>query len=323
MASALTSDLARLDRLAFRRREHCEPEIRQFHSLRSKAGKALLAGLHEWMFVPLSLWPVNFHDLYKHALGVLSRREKLGDEFLALLDILPPAPDPLFAEAVAECEHLVAAGRYEEFVQVTDKFASVQNDLERDPEFLAAWEEFRARWHPEGHANKHGIIRRSFSEERNLRNNFAIDWERPEHRFRAAFDAFCHRWGLYGMQDNTPLVNKLTVNFTPHGTMIFIPAYWSPDNKRDLHWEKITRVHRLRSLKKQGRILSENVRERRARAKKLRQLDAEALKLNLKGARRHAFLCKGLGFVEGTDAKRLERLRREYRDTQARPRVPR
>ena len=51
---------------------------------------------------------------------------------------------------------------------------------------------------------------------------------------QAVFDAFCMRWNLYGMQGDRPLVTKLSVNLTPHGTMIFIPAYWSFDYKRDV-----------------------------------------------------------------------------------------
>lgn len=78
----------------------------------------------------------------------------------------------------------------------------------------------------------------------------------PRHRFQAAFDAFCARWNLYGMQGDKPLTLKLSVNLTPHGTMIFIPAYWSFDAKRDMRWGAVKKLHSARALKKQGEGLA-------------------------------------------------------------------
>ena len=78
------------------------------------------------------------------------------------------------------------------------------------------------------------------------------------------------------------------------------------------------RVHRLRSFKKQGKVLAEGIEWRRAKAKNLRALDAEAKRMKLKGDALHAFLFKGLGFVEGTDPKRLDRLRKEFPGTSPR-----
>ncbi len=40
------------------------------------------------------------------------------------------------------------------------------------------------------------------------------------------------------MRGDEPLLMKLSVNITPHGTMIFIPAYWSFDAKRDVGGER-------------------------------------------------------------------------------------
>ena len=94
--------------------------------------------------------------------------------------------------------------------------------------------------------------------------------------------------------------------------MIFIPVYWSLDYRRDVRWAKVMKLHRARALKKQGEVLAEGLEQRRSDAAKLRELDAEAKRLKLKGAAAHAFLCKGLGLVEGTDTKRLARLRKEF-----------
>jgi hypothetical protein len=67
-----------------------------------------------------------------------------------------------------------------------------------------------------------GAIRRTMSAERNLRPSFSVNLRRREDVFRAAFDAFCLRWNLYGMQNDDPLLLKLAVNITPYGTMIHI-----------------------------------------------------------------------------------------------------
>jgi hypothetical protein len=64
------------------------------------------------------------------------------------------------------------------------------------------------------------------------------------------------------MEGNKPLVMKLSVNLTAHGTMIFIPAYWSFDNSRDVRWEEVMKLHKARALKKQGESLAESHEER-------------------------------------------------------------
>lgn len=157
-----------------------------------------------------------------------------------------------------------------------------------------------------------GVIRRTLSAERNLRQPFAVNWKKRADRFQAVFDAFCWRWNLYGMQDDKPLLIKLSVNLTPQGTMIFIPAYWSFDAKRDVRWDAVMKLHRARANKMQGSVLAEGLETRRAMAAKLRSLDQEAHRLGLRGDKRHAFLCRKLGLVEGTDPKRISRLRKEF-----------
>jgi len=56
------------------------------------------------------------------------------------------------------------------------------------------------------------------------------------------FDAMCYRWRLYGMEKDRPLLLKVSVNPTPHGTMIVIPRYLSLDPHRDLDWKLIGRL---------------------------------------------------------------------------------
>src|SRR5690606_8920680 len=118
-----------------------------------------------------------------------------------------------------------------------------------------------------------GVIRRTMNVERNLRPAFSVNTRRQDELFQAVFDAFCLRWNLYGMLRDKPLPLKLTVNVTPHGTMIHIPAYWSFDPKRDLSWNAIAKLHRVRVSRRQGSALADGYAERMRDAEKLRELD--------------------------------------------------
>jgi hypothetical protein len=51
--------------------------------------------------------------------------------------------------------------------------------------------------------------------------------------------------------------------------MIHIPAYWSFDPKRDIRWEAIARLHRVRVPAHQGSALAEGLAERMKAAEKL------------------------------------------------------
>jgi len=157
------------------------------------------------------------------------------------------------------------------------------------------------------------VIRRTMGTERNLRPEWPNRLSGPEAAFQTAFDAFCMNWNLYGMLHDEPLLLKLAVNLTPYATMIVIPAYWSLDPKRDVRWGEIARLHRARARQRQGAALKEGKEHRRKQVLKLGELDAEAKRRGLRGELKHAFLCEGLGWVPETSAKRLSRLRTEFK----------
>lgn len=105
------------------------------------------------------------------------------------------------------------------------------------------------------------------------------------------FDAFCYRWKLYGMEHDRPLLLKISVNPTPHGTMIVIPRHWSLDPRRDLDWPLINRLHRSHGAKKQGPKLSPARTQKLDEAKQVKALREKARKLKLKGEALHEFIC--------------------------------
>jgi hypothetical protein len=317
MVARLQNDLERLGALAFHRLEWAAPDIRRYQALRNEEGDKAVAPLdvlYRWMFVPITLWPINVHQVFAYGLAQLSAGKPLDKEMLLLLEVLPAPPHDKVCEVVARHEHDVQRGHYEELVTTTAKFDAEELVAARNSELKEEWKRIKDTWDVDRFRDGKGVIRRTLSAERNLRQPFSVDWKKRAERFQAVFDAFCFRWNLYGMQGDRPLLMKLSVNLTPHGTMILIPAYWSFDAKRDVRWDALMQLHRARAPRKQGAALAEGVEHRRAMATKLKALDAEAKRLRLRGAKRHAFLCKGLGLVEATDPKRLSRLRREFED---------
>lgn len=152
------------------------------------------------------------------------------------------------------------------------------------------------------------IIRRKLVSERSMRTDWACDWSKPGERFQAIFDVFCQRWNLYGMEGDKPLLIKLTANLTPYGTMIFIPAYWSFDWKRDLNWKAITTMHRARGATKQGQKLHANQVAKKRDSDRVRQLWLRAGKQGLKGEERTSWILKEMKWDSRTDERTLRRL---------------
>jgi hypothetical protein len=320
MTKALALDLKKLKARAFDRAEWAGEVLRRYHSviLNLDDGVAQqLRGLYNWMFVPPTLWPFNIQDVLADCLAALEKRRRLNSRHRLLIDMLPEPPDETICEAVADHELRVQTGTYESLVKTQAKYSQNELATRTDPQLRRQWTRIKAAFDVQTYRDHKGVIRRTMTAERNLRPSFSVNLRRREDVFRAAFDAFCLRWNLYGMQHDEPLLLKLAVNLTPYGTMIHIPAYWSFDPKRDIRWDAIASLHRTRVSGRQGSVLAEGLAERMKAAGKLHHLDNEALRLGLKGEKKHEFLCAGLGWVIGTSAKRISRLRTEFKNRQS------
>lgn len=116
------------------------------------------------------------------------------------------------------------------------------------------------------------------------------------------------------MRGDRPLLLKLTVNLTPFGTMIFIPAYWSFDPKRDLNWRAITALHKARGVPKQGPKLGANQSAARRKAMYATKLSKEADARKLKGEVRTSWMLKQLKLDPRTDERQLRRMLAKCRD---------
>ena len=314
MASPLDLDLQKLQTRAFDRAEWAEEAIRRYHVATSRLSAAKvepLRGLYAWMFVPTTLWPFNIQDVLEHCLAALEIGKRLGHRHRLLIELLPAPPDDTVCAAVADHELHVQKGTYENLVKTQAKYSQNELAIRSHPDLRRQWARLKAAFNVQSYCDHKGVIRRTMTTERNLRPWFTVNVRRRGEVFHAAFDAFCLRWNLYGMQHDEPLLLKLAVNLTPYGTLIHIPAYWSFDPKRDIRWDAIAKLHRVRVPGRQGRALAEGLADRMRAAEKLRHLDREAHHRGLKGDSKHEFLCAGLGWVPGTSPKRISRLRAE------------
>lgn len=317
MTTDLDRDLKKLKVRAFDRAEWAEAVLQRYHTVTSKLDESVamqLRTLYDWMFVPPTLWPFNLQDVLEYCLIALEKGQRLNSRHQLLIELLPEPPDETICAAVADHELHVQKGSYENLVKTQAKYSQNELAIRTDPELRRQWAQIKKHFKVLAYRDHKGVIRRTMSVERNLRPSFSVNLRRRTEVFQAAFDAFCLRWNLYGMQHDDPLPLKLTVNLTAYGTMIHIPAYWSFDPKRDIRWDAIASLHRTRVPGRQGSSLAEGLAERMRAAEKLRELDQQALRLGLKGEKRHAFLCAGLGWVTDTSAKRISRLRAEFKN---------
>jgi hypothetical protein len=317
MKRALQSDLKRLQKLAFRRAERCGAILKQFHANRSKIdshpASLLIWRTYDWLCIPLSLWPIDFDGFVKHLLNLVETKSQFDDDLLLLLNLIGNPPDKETCNAVGAFEHMVETGNYEHLVRRPEKFAELETTVKHDQELATAWKQIKKRWDIKSHQNPRGVIRRRMSQERNFRENWEFDWKDAKKKFFLFFDTMCYRWKLYGMEHDEPLLLKISVNPTPHGTMIVIPRHWSLDPIRDLDWNKIGKLHRSRGATRQGPKLSVSRMQKREEAIQVKKIWDEAGIKKIRGDARYDYVLKKMRKVDRTDyswVKRLLRLAR-------------
>jgi hypothetical protein len=315
-SSGLNHDLKRLRELAYHRFESSQDLVLSFDRFRrvDHPDFDLLQKLYDWLFVPITLWPFNIEGLFRTALDHASRGKRLDKTMVFVIDLLPPVPIERTRCAISEHEHAVQHGNYESLIRAHYKYDQVEHELARDEKFQSDWSAIKAQFDVTNFADRKGIIRRPLVAERSMREDWAFCWRRIDDRFHVVFAAFCQRWNLYGMQRDRPLLLKLTANLTPFGTMIFIPAYWSFDPKRDLNWRAITALHKARGMQKQGIKLKSNQKARHDNALLAAQLSKQAAALKLKGRARQSLIMTGLRLDLRTDERQLRRILAKSRD---------
>ena len=213
---------------------------------------------------------------------------------------------------VALFEHLARHGRYEGIMANDYKFRSYTRRIEAMPLFRQEWKALKAAFKGHKFWDAHGIVRRSPLPEGNWRREGPPHFKTASDRFQVAFDVFCWKWFLYGMQRATPherpLVQKIYYTFGPFGTSIFIPGYWSIDLNRDLNWDTIRSLHRARGTGRQGEKADRNKEQAKEQARRAQESDREAKKLKLRGEKRYLFIKQRAGLAPQTDNAQVRRL---------------
>ena len=308
--SSLQSDLKRLAALAYHRLENSEDLVRRFHDFREthRADSDHFQKLYDWLFVPITLWPIDIEGLLRAALDRSQSGKRLHNTMVLLIDLLPLPPSDKTQRAVSEHEHSVQHGNYEPLIRARHKYDHVESQLTNNPTFQAQWNAIKAHFDVTKFADRKRIIRRRLIGERSMREHWPFRWTKTADRFRAVFDVFCQLWHLYGMRGDRPLLLKLTVNLTPFGTMVFIPAYWSFDPKRDLNWRAITQLHKARGVPKQGSKLSANQLAASLEAIHAAKFSKEAEARKLKGEARLSWMLQKLKRDPRTDERQLRRI---------------
>jgi hypothetical protein len=231
---------------------------------------------------------------------------------LNLLHFIDPPPSPETQSVVASFEHDIESGRYEKMLKQAQKFDEQEKALLQNQQLADEWAQLKRLFDIQQFQNSRGVIRRRMSQERNLREaSWRFDWSDPRRRFHFFFDAFCYRWKLYGMEHDRPLLLKISVNPTPHGTMIVIPRHWSLDPRRDLDWPLINRLHRSRGAKKQGPKMSAGRIQKLEEARQVKTLREQARKRGLRGDSLHEFICKAMKRDPRSDPSWWKRLLRK------------
>jgi hypothetical protein len=309
MKNLLRDALQRHSKLAFRRVRPGATLIKRFHLLPEVLrNDEYLRRLSAWLVVPFSLWPVDVIGLADYLFTLAENGKPPTKEFRQLIALLGNPPKVETCDAICEHENLVKGGSYESLIDAQHKFDAREKRLLKDPEFLADWQWIANHFDLTQHRSDTGVIRRRMVSERSFRpDNWNFAWRSAKDRFENVFDAFCHKWTLYGMEGNGPLLQKLSVNITPYGTMIVIPRYWSFDYNRDLKWRSITKLHQSREVPRQGEKLEANLSERRALASKARKFITEAKRRGMRGEAKDQWVMKQIG-MPNSDPRQLRRL---------------
>jgi hypothetical protein len=315
----LQRDLNILRKLAYRRVEKVGALLKQIHAIRSKhpdhPSQPAVEIIRRWLLMPFTLWPVDFEGIGTHVVSIVRGNGTLQPEIQFLVEQVSEFPKGEALRTVAAHELRVEKGKYEAVVTPAAllKYREKAKSVSGNRMFREEWRTLQTLFDISKFRDKKGIIRRRMVQERNFRPDWDFQAEDQNRRFQTVFDAFCHRWNLYGMEGDMPLVLKLSVNLTAHGTMIVIPAFWSLDSRRDLDWNEIMKLHRPRVVSRQGPKLSVGRIERKRLAKKAKRLWAESSKRGLKGVPRYQWVKDGLGVAEQFTDREIRRLRKESR----------
>jgi len=285
--------------MQYKRYALCHTTVRELYALRRRIDRHALREqiwrVYDWLLYPLTLWAVDYLGIAKHILRELKANRDFDADFLLLLNLIAVLPNDQTRVRMQAIEVEVANGEYDGFAKQPKRFGEINDVIQPNAELRQRWAQLKSRYAGHYEPNKLGVVRRTFARERGFESRHEFNWSRKRDRFQISFDTLCYRWFLYGFENDTPLTLKLTVNPTPHGTMIFIPRSMSMDGKRIIVWRAVSKIHKAYGARRQGDKLIENraaVRLEEAEAKKF---DKEARRMGLKGTLRYRYSIEKMG----------------------------
>lgn len=191
------------------------------------------------------------------------------------------------AESLRAATWLARSGSYEDFLTATAqaKYNEFERAINESEEFLRDWEMLKTLYPDYKKLGSEFVLHRRQVHERGWTRGAGTPFNSLEDGFRAAFDLFCWKYYLWGMDlvKDLPLLLKPSVNVTPYGTQIFIPAYMSYDARRDFNHAKIAKLHRAKGVRRQGVAFSEARIENKNLAKRAQKLYAEGRGRGMRG----------------------------------------
>lgn len=311
MSVRFKDDIAHLRTLAFKRGAKVEELVREFQDFPMTVDRLPNAkqiwNVYRWLLTPLSLWPIDVQALARGILTRIKKDEKLQKHECATLELLAPAPPKEQAHEIAQFEHRIEKGEYEFLLKQPEKYQELEAEFSNRKELLNDWATLKSAFEVNKFQNSVKIIRRNVSGERNFRPTWTGNMKTRKERFFAAFDAFCHRWHLWGMQGDKPLPLKVTANPTPHGILLMIPGLWSFDPRRDLDWAFIQKLHHAYGSHRQGPKLSKARIRIDSEARAVAVLVKKGKAAGLKGERLNDFILSEMKMHPGTDPSWIKR----------------
>ncbi len=326
MPRTLATDQQLLSQRTFsRQKKHCVQLLNDLHALLASPKHDryhyVLEILCEGLLTPYTTWKADFKGFSEHVCRLLKANKRLSPQIVATIRRMADFPAEPVQFIIGENEAGVKKGNYDPFLSdsAQKKYKFYETDLLNSKDFQTDFAEFLREWNLEEFYDEYRVVRRTPMGERNVRPEpWIFTGKDKRELFQYALDIFCGTWELYGVEDRNgrpyPLLQKLSINATANGLMLFIPSYWSFDFQRDINWKEFNKLQKARCG---GRIGAKSATTRMEHLAKLRRITAakqEAKTIGLTGAAVYQHIRKAAELSAEVDDRVIRRWIAEGRD---------
>ncbi|MFN7138190.1 MAG: hypothetical protein ACK4UN_02505 [Limisphaerales bacterium] len=316
MAKRPTLDKTRnaLRKLAFKQLDQLEAVSTQLHKflevIDHVENHEHMILMLEWFENAHTLRPADFKGIAEYICKLIKEGKPLPPQLIAALKNYSVLPGKKIQRHIISTERVVEKGDYDRYISPTGrkKFRIADRETRKNPVILAALADFRAR-NPE-FATAKKMRRRTMSMERNFKPKEFYFVPTPEGLALLELDSLCYLHSLFGLDDfcHTPLLQKVSVNATPHGILIFIPRYWSFDYSRDLNLKEINKLIKAWEMPRQGETLSSLRVDGNVKARITFEAYEEAGKRGLQGEERMRYALEKAGLRQDMEERSFFRI---------------